>query len=276
MKLATLSGINVYIHWSFWILPVWIGFSVLGGGGGLLAAASAVGMIGTIFGCVVLHEMGHALAARHFGIGTRDITLYPIGGVANLERIPAKPFQELVIAVAGPLVNVAIAAAVAVVFAVDAGIGAAVLHPFSGGFLTWLLAINVWLVLFNLIPAFPMDGGRVLRAVLAMVLPYRSATRIAGRIGQGLAVTFGLLGLFSGSWNLVIIAAFVFLVAAAEINRVTRIQPSYLAEPATVDLSQPAAFARTPDAGNQETAVIWLGPVRHHVYRDSNGRFEIT
>ena len=110
-KLGDIAGIGVYIHWSFWILPAWILFSTLSGGGGLFAGLSAVVFVFAVFGCVVLHEVGHALMARHYRIGTRDITLYPIGGVASLVRMPSRPSQELAIALAGPAVNVAIAVA---------------------------------------------------------------------------------------------------------------------------------------------------------------------
>ncbi len=165
-----------------------------------------------IFGCVLLHELGHALAARQFGIATRDITLLPIGGLAMLQRMPRNPFQELWIAIAGPLVNVVIAIVVFTGLALSP-------VPTSGGigrFLWQLGAANVVLVLFNLIPAFPMDGGRVLRSVLAMFMDYVSATRIATVIGQFSAVGLGLLGLASGNFMLLLIAGFVFLAARAE------------------------------------------------------------
>jgi Zn-dependent protease len=170
---------------------------------------------------VVAHEYGHALTARKFGIKTRDITLYPIGGVARLERMPDKPIQELWVALAGPAVNVVIAVALYAWL-----VTAHALRPFGeltvtgGPFLERLLVTNLFLVGFNLIPAFPMDGGRVLRALLAMRLEYTRATGIAAGIGQGLALLFGLWGLFGGNPMLVFIALFVWIGAGQEASMV--------------------------------------------------------
>jgi Zn-dependent protease len=216
-KLGELAGIDVYVHWSFWLLPAWI---LMSAGGGLSAALSSVIFVFAVFGCVVLHELGHALAARQFGIGTRDITLYPIGGVASLERLPKNPVKELVIALAGPAVNVAIAGAIFLgAILIGAGYHTSLLSLAGGSFLVNLMWVNVALVVFNLLPAFPMDGGRVFRAFLAMQLPYAKATAIAARVGQGIAVLLGLIGLFSSS-TLVLVAAFVFLAAQAELAMV--------------------------------------------------------
>lgn len=214
IKLGDIAGIGVYIHWSFWLLPAWI---LLSAGGGFAGALTSVIFVFAVFGCVVLHELGHALMARQFNIGTHDITLYPIGGVASLERIPRRPGHELAIALAGPVVNVLIAAALFVVLAVG-GIGTqGLLFDFAGGsFLANLLFVNVALVVFNMLPAFPMDGGRVLRAFMAMRLPYLRATEIAVRVGQAVAVVLGLVGLFSGG-TLLFVAFFVFLAAQAEL-----------------------------------------------------------
>jgi Zn-dependent protease/CBS domain-containing protein len=178
-----------------------------------------VGFILAIFGCVVLHELGHALAARRYGIQTADITLLPIGGVARLQRIPEKPGQELVVALAGPAVNVVI---VLILLALG-------FRPFiptdegmvlvREGFWARLLEINIFLVVFNLIPAFPMDGGRVLRALLALTMEYSRATRLAASIGQAIAIVFGFLGL-TGNPMLLLIALFVWIGAEAEANAV--------------------------------------------------------
>jgi Zn-dependent protease len=218
-KLGDVAGIGIYVHWSFWLLPAWILLS----GGGLGGALASVLFVFAIFGCVVLHELGHALTARQFSIGTRDITLYPIGGVASLERIPKRPSHELAIALAGPAVNVVIAAALFVLLLV-AGIGThGLLFNFTGGsFLVNLLVVNVGLVVFNMLPAFPMDGGRVLRAFLAMRLPYLRATEIAVRVGQLTAIILGLAGLLTGGGTLLLIALFVFLAAQAELSMARR------------------------------------------------------
>ncbi len=209
--LGKLAGIDVRIHWTFLLLPAWIYVSSLAAGSGTLAATVAMLFILAIFGCVLLHEMGHALMARCFGIPTRDITLLPIGGVASLQRMPRQPWQELAIAVAGPAVNVVIAAAIfAGLFLLDPTAGTA------ASFLTRVALVNIALAVFNMLPAFPMDGGRVLRSVLAMSMPYASATRIAATVGQVTAVGFGLLGLMSGNLMLALIAGFIFLAARGE------------------------------------------------------------
>src|SRR6185436_18420489 len=162
----------------------------------------------------VLHELGHAMAALRYGIVTRDIVLLPIGGVARLERMPEKPQQEMVVALAGPAVNVVIA-----------GLLWVLVHPvrwdgmeldFGSGMLAALFSVNVVMVLFNLIQAFPMDGGRVLRAALAFKLPYARATRIAARVGQGIAVIFAGIGIVFGQPMLMFVALFVFVAAGEE------------------------------------------------------------
>ncbi|MFG0255723.1 MAG: site-2 protease family protein [Rhodopirellula sp. JB053] len=210
-KLGRFAGIDVRVHWTFLLLPLWVYFSNLASGNGALAATGSVLMVLCVFACVLLHEFGHALTARRFGIPTRDITLLPIGGVASLERMPREPWKELAIAVAGPAVNVVIAS---VMFAT-----LWLLSPLSGtvaAFLYQLAIINVALVVFNMLPAFPMDGGRVLRSILAMRLPYLRATVIAARVGQLTAATFGLLGLIGGNLLLVFVAGFIILAAQGE------------------------------------------------------------
>lgn len=223
-ELGKLAGIRVRIHWSFLLLPAFVAWSV-GSMAGAQAAVSAVLFILAIFGCVVLHELGHALAARRFGIGTEDITLLPIGGVARLQRMPRQPLQELIIAVAGPAVNVVIAASI-LVGTLATPNGAATLldsNVLSGSFLGRLFWANIGLVIFNLLPAFPMDGGRVLRSVLAMMMPYARATEWAAAVATVMAVLFGLLGLL-GNPLLILIALFVFLGARSEAMMV-RMQP---------------------------------------------------
>ena len=219
-KLGKIAGIDVHIHWTFILLPAFIALSTIASGAGLAAATAGVVLVLAVFGCVVLHELGHALAARRYGIGTHDITLLPIGGVARLERIPEKPSQEIAVALAGPAVNVAIAAALW--FALVGLGGMTAWLPalaIGGSFMAQLLWINIVLVLFNLLPAFPMDGGRVLRASLAMRMPRARATRLAARVAQVMAVGFGIMGLF-GNPMLILIAVFVFMAARAEAEHV--------------------------------------------------------
>jgi Zn-dependent protease/predicted transcriptional regulator len=198
----------------------WIGISYWIQENSIAAVISGVGFILALFGSVVLHEYGHALTARKFGIKTKNITLYPIGGVASLERIPEKPRQELLVALAGPAVNVVIAAVLSIWLIAASSLDLTSGFSLTGGnFLQRLIFTNLALVGFNLIPAFPMDGGRVLRALLALRLEYTLATQIAATIGQGLAFVFGFIGLFSNPF-LLFIAFFVWIGAQNEAKMV--------------------------------------------------------
>jgi Zn-dependent protease len=215
-RLGRLLGIDVYIHFTFLLLLAFIGLSHGLAGRSAEAALNGVVFFAGLFLCVLLHEYGHALAARRYGIGTKDITLLPIGGVARLERLPDKPLQELVVALAGPAVNVVIAAALL------AGLWLgghwqplSTLSMTGGNLLERLLVANLFLVAFNLLPAFPMDGGRVLRSLLAMRMDPARATHIAAAIGKGMAVLFGFAGLF-GNPMLLLIALFVWVGASQE------------------------------------------------------------
>src|SRR5438128_8426731 len=212
LPIFRVAGIQLRIHVTFLLLIGWLAFGYYAEGGSA-AAAGRVLFVLLLFLCVVLHEFGHALAAKSFGINTPDITLLPIGGVARLERMPEEPKQELIIALAGPAVNVVIALGLMIAIdwhrAADSSVVEASALPAK------LLAINVMLLLFNLLPAFPMDGGRVLRALLATRLTYARATQIAASIGQGCAFVFGFIGLL---WNpfLIFIALFVYIGASQE------------------------------------------------------------
>ncbi|UIJ71975.1 site-2 protease family protein [Aurantimonas sp. HBX-1] len=216
LTIGRLFGSEIRVHVTFLLLLLWIGVSAYQDGG-QAAAIEGVAFILAIFACVVAHEFGHALAARRYGIATPDITLLPIGGVARLERMPERPREEIVVALAGPAVNVVIAAVLFLVLGArfDAASVAALDDP-AAGFLARVATVNVFLVLFNLIPAFPMDGGRVLRALLAIRYDRATATRYAARAGQVLAFGFGFWGLTTGNVFLVFIAVFVYLAAAGE------------------------------------------------------------
>lgn len=215
-RLGRMLGVDVYVHLTFLLLLGFIGVAHGLAGRSVDAALTGVLFFAGIFLCVLLHEFGHALAARRYGIKTTDITLLPIGGLARLERIPEKPVQELVVALAGPAVNLVIAAGLAV----GLWLGGywqtlSSLGLTGGNIFERLLVANVFLVLFNLLPAFPMDGGRVLRSLLAMRLDYARATNIAAGIGKGMAVLFGFAGLF-GNPMLLLIALFVWIGASQE------------------------------------------------------------
>jgi Zn-dependent protease/predicted transcriptional regulator len=221
-KLGSVAGIGIFVHWTFLILIVYVVVAEIFDGGTVRDAVEVVALVSAVFGCIVLHELGHALTARRFGIGTRDITLLPIGGVARLERMPEDPWQEFLVAIAGPAVNVVIAVGLAAVLAVTGTLTHAWKAEFVDAPLPFrLLEINLFLALFNLIPAFPMDGGRVLRALLAKATgDYVKATQAAASVGQGVAILLGIGGLFSGNPFLIFIALFVYMGAQDEAHMV--------------------------------------------------------
>jgi Zn-dependent protease/CBS domain-containing protein len=219
-KLGRFAGIDVYVHATFLLLIGWVGYNYWREYQDWNRVFIGILFILALFVCVVLHEYGHALTARKYGIKTRDITLYPIGGVARLERLPDRPIEELWVALAGPAVNVVIAALLIAYLALTNGLTSiTAISLAQGSFFERLMAVNIYLVLFNLIPAFPMDGGRVLRALLALKLDYVQATQIAATIGQGIALLFGFIGLFTNSF-LLFIALFVWIGAAQEASMV--------------------------------------------------------
>jgi Zn-dependent protease len=221
--LGRYAGIDVYLHVTFLAFLALVGYDQIASGSSAALAIDAVLFFCAVFGCVLLHEFGHALMARRFGIRTRDITLLPIGGVARLERIPDRPMQELCVALAGPAVNVVLVFLLGLWLAGTAG----GLRSFSGIDLARgslgvrLLLVNAALVIFNMIPAFPMDGGRFLRALLASRMEHARATRIAATLGRTIALLFGvwaLVGITSGRGNpvLLLIALFVWIGAGQE------------------------------------------------------------
>jgi Zn-dependent protease len=222
-RIGRIGGTEVKIHVTWLALVAWWAYAAYSDGGGS-AAVEAVIFLLALFACVLLHEFGHILMARHYGVRTPDVILLPIGGLARLERMPEEPRQELFIAAAGPAVTLGIALVLfGALRLLGAPLDAASFEPSQADLAHQILEVNVVLLLFNLLPIFPMDGGRMLRALLAMRLGLPRATRIAARVGQSGAVLLGLWGLgFFARWGfppnivLVLIAAFVFLAAGAE------------------------------------------------------------
>ncbi len=223
---ARVAGIDIKIHITFFLIVI---LGAIGGGTVYGAAGAVFGavLVLLLFLCVTLHELGHGIAARAFGIPVREIILLPLGGLALLGRNPSKAWHELVIAAAGPLVNVLIAGMLLLVTGTALAFGVfdmdalqmeagAFPAPSLQGLLVWLLQANIMLVLFNLIPAFPLDGGRIFRAALAMLIGQRRATRIATLLGQGIAILLGIFGIVSGNFLLALVAVFIFLGAGQE------------------------------------------------------------
>lgn len=253
LRIARLFGIDVAIHWTFLLLVVYVVFLSSRQQASLAGTLVALAFIGGVFTCVVLHEFGHALTARAYGIRTRHITILPIGGVAALERMPTKPGQELLVAVAGPAVNVVIAALlIAGVFLV--GDLQTPPNPFTqdAGFFGMLALVNIALVLFNMLPAFPMDGGRVLRALLAFRLDYARATRVAAMVGRVMAVGLLAWGVMAGNPVLMIIAVFVYMGGGAEAAAAT--QRAAMQGTLVADVMQTAFRTIPPDASLAEAA----------------------
>ncbi|NBC96648.1 MAG: CBS domain-containing protein [Deinococcus-Thermus bacterium] len=214
--IGRILGSELRVHATFFLLLLWIAAAAWVSAGPSAALFNTLFVL-ALFACVVLHEFGHALAARRYGIRTPDITLLPIGGLARLERMPEDPGQEIIVALAGPAVNVVIWAVLVFVVGADTSVEALQnIEDPASGFLGRLAAVNLFLVLFNMIPAFPMDGGRVFRALLAIPLGRLQATRVAARAGQILAFVFGFLGLTTGAPILLLIAIFVFIAATSE------------------------------------------------------------
>ncbi|MFK7962107.1 MAG: site-2 protease family protein [Phycisphaerales bacterium] len=219
LPIGRYLGIAVYVHWTFSLLLIYILYRYLSIGAGWMAALGGMGFVLAVFFCVLLHEYGHAIAARRYGVATRDITLLPIGGLARLERMPEHPREEAIVAIAGPMVNVVIAAVLGVIVLATGAFPTMMSDLVAPGsaLLAQLMVVNLLLVVFNMIPAFPMDGGRVLRALLATRMPRVRATRIAGSIGQMMAIliaTFGLIVLHNPF--MLLIAIFVYLGAQSE------------------------------------------------------------
>jgi Zn-dependent protease len=220
LYLGKYAGIKVYLHWTFSLLLLWIAISGISQGQSSMQIFLTIGFILAVFFCVLLHEFGHALMARRFHFKTKYITLLPIGGLAQMEKLPDDPKQELWVALAGPLVNIIIAGLLLPFLPNLESIAPESINMVSpGNFLLFLFSVNLILALFNLLPAFPMDGGRVFRALLSFKLSRAQATRLAAAIGQFMAILFVFAGLFYNPF-LVLIGIFIFLGAQAENNMV--------------------------------------------------------
>ena len=225
IKVGRAFGIDVKVHWTFLLLLAFFGFTAYQNSGSLGSALVTVGVILALFVCVLLHEYGHSLVAQRLGIEIADITLLPIGGLARLKSLPEKPWDEVKIAIAGPLVNVVLAP---LFFGVALLLGGGLTMPpnilegvqSAAQVFVYLGFINVALVVFNLIPAFPMDGGRVLRGLLATRLGPVRATDISSAVGQFFAAAFFLIGLLSGNLLLALVAVFIFFGAGGEAQMV--------------------------------------------------------
>jgi stage IV sporulation protein FB len=271
--IGRIAGTDVRVHATFLLLVAWAAFASYRTAGPDAAIDDTLFLL-ALFACVVLHEFGHILMARRFGVRTPDVILLPIGGVARLERIPDDPKQELLIALAGPAVTLAIAA---VLFAAAMLLG---LHysPESvlasrQPFLLRLMAANIFLLLFNLLPVFPMDGGRAARALLARRLGLMRATRIAGGIGQFSAIVMGIVGFMAGAPLLMLIALFVYLGAGAE---TTAVETRLVGAGLTVAQMMVTDFRTVPIHATLSTAVELLlaGEQREFPVVDNEGRAE--
>ncbi len=265
VNIGSIAGTAIRIHVTFLLFLAWI-FVASYASGGAEAAWSGLAFMVLLFMCVLAHEFGHIFTARGFGVRTPDVTLLPIGGVARLERIPEKPGEELLIAIAGPMVNVVIAIFLVVLAGANLSVEhLAAMESSKIALVDRLAAVNLFLALFNMIPAFPMDGGRVLRALLAIRLGHVRATEIAATIGQAFAFVLGFAGLFFNP-ILIFIAIFVYLAAASEAQLVILRAMSRDMPVGTAMMTQ---FARLAPEAHIDEAVETL-------LRTSQGEFPVV
>jgi Zn-dependent protease len=260
-RIGRLAGIDLYAHVTFLVFLAWVGLSGFLRTGTVGAAVDGVGFLLAVFAVVLLHELGHALVARRFGFATRDITLLPIGGVARLERMPEDPLQEVLVALAGPAVNVVLALAFFVGFHVQHPRGSVLVStelPLEAApLLARLFWVNTSLAVFNLLPAFPMDGGRILRAALAWRGDFVKATRQAATFGQALALLLGVVGVFTNPF-LVLIALFVWIGAASEAGAV-QMKAALAGVPVQDAMIAPFATLSTTDSLASASATLLHG-----------------
>ncbi len=272
ITIGRVAGTEIKVHLTFFILVAFWGLAGYQEGGPPGALAACL-MLFALFACVLLHEFGHILMARRFGVRTPDVILLPIGGVARLERIPDEPKQELLIALAGPAVTLGIVLVVSALLAAGGDApGFGELDP-DGPFLETLMRVNLYLLVFNLFPAFPMDGGRVLRALLASRIGLVAGTRIAARFGQASAVVAGLYALSTGQPLLALVSAFVFLGAGAE---ATAVETRAAGEGLNVSQMMVTHFRTIPVHAALSAAVELLlsGEQREFPVVDNGGRVE--
>jgi Zn-dependent protease/CBS domain-containing protein len=255
-NLGRIAGIPIRMHLTLLVLLVWIASSYMLQGLGFSAAALGLVLVVTIFAIIVVHELGHALVARRYGIATRDIMLLPVGGIASLERMPDKPHQELAVAIVGPLINLALAGILYIgITAVGGTTRITEATTIGGAIATQLMWINIGLALFNLIPAFPMDGGRVLRALLAMRMSHDRATDIAARLGKFFAVAIAIFGIFYNP--LLLLIAFVVWVGASQERALVQLKTAISGVPVSAAMLRRVESV-TPEQPLEDAAAMLL------------------
>ena len=263
VRLVTIRGIDIRLHFTFPLILIWaaLQFGLLAGN--IAGAIFGVVAILILFGLVTLHELGHGFAAQYYDVPVKQIVLSPIGGVAQLSHIPEKPFQEFIIALAGPAVNILVALLMALVVLTPA---ASLSNPFGvitgvSGFnlntlFSYIFFYNILLGLFNMIPAFPLDGGRIFRSLLAMRMNYVRATKIAAAVGKIAAVAIGIYGLFNGGFFLLFIAFFIYVGATQEAKLVQ--VRAFLRNYTVEDVYSPSVFRLLPDSTVQQARNIMV------------------
>ncbi len=287
IKIAQFFGIPVYVHWSFMLLFFWIGYLTLTMGLGLKFFTWYSALFIAIFICVVLHEFGHALTAKKFGVATRDIILSPIGGIARLEKLPEKPIQEFLVAIAGPLVNVVIFLVLYLFHVLfdygniqlwELGFREMMFELLNGSFFTFLfttmIGLNLGLAVFNMIPAFPMDGGRILRSLLAIKFSRVRATQVATIVAQILAIAGFVFAIMGTQIILSLICVFIFLAARSE-NKMVKLdevlEKTLVSEIVEMNFTRIYQF----DLVQSATSVLKLGRENHFLVLRSEEEQEV-
>jgi len=227
VQIAKFANIPVFVHWSFGLIIMFVIGNAINIGSDIQLVIFYLCLILAVYVCIVMHEYGHALTAKRYGVNTKDIILFPIGGVARLERLPEKPMEEFYIAIAGPMVNIAIAIGLTPYFLISKYSPTELLNEsyltepsLFQIFIPIIILTNIGLAIFNLTPAFPMDGGRVLRSLLSIKIGRLKATRIASILGQICAVGFFIFGIWNFNLIHILIGMFIFYTASVEYNSV--------------------------------------------------------